>query len=119
MGPSLVIVDDHAGFRRSARRLLAAEGFVVVGEAADGSSAISQVRVWRPEVVLVDVLLPDIDGFAVAEALWQEPDPPVTVLTSSRDATDFATRLARSPAKGFLHKGDLSGAALRAIVAAP
>jgi two-component system nitrate/nitrite response regulator NarL len=119
MGSTLVIVDDHAGFRRAARRLLESDGFVVVGEAADGASAIGRVRACRPRLVLVDVLLPDIDGFAVAEALANEPDPAVVVLTSSREATEFTTRLARSPAKGFVHKGDLSGAALSAIVEAP
>jgi len=119
MGSSLVIVDDHAGFRRSARRLLETEGFVVVAEADDGASGIAQVRAWRPHVVLVDVLLPDIDGFAVAELLCQEPERPVVVLTSSREAAEFATRLARTTAKGFLHKGDLSGAALSAIVDTP
>jgi DNA-binding NarL/FixJ family response regulator len=119
MASSLVIVDDHAGFRRSARRLLESDGFVVVGEAADGASGIAQVRTRRPRVVLVDVVLPDIDGFAVAELLADEPEPVVVVLTSSREATDLVTRLARSPAKGFVHKGDLTGAALSAIVEAP
>jgi DNA-binding NarL/FixJ family response regulator len=115
---SVVIVDDHAGFRRSARRLLEADGFDVVGEAADGASAVLQVRALQPQLVLLDVLLPDVDGFAVAEALAREPIPPIVILTSSREADDFATRLERTPARGFLHKGELSGAALGALVAA-
>jgi len=118
VGSRVIIVDDHDGFRRSARRVLETEGFRVVGEAADGASAISQVRALRPDVVLLDVLLPDIDGFAVAEILRREADPPDVVLTSSRDASDLSARLARTSAKGFLHKGDLGGAALRAIVEA-
>ncbi len=111
-----MIVDDHASFRRSARRLLEADGFAVVGEAADGASALSQVRALRPQLVLLDVLLPDIDGFTVAEALAREPSQPLVILTSSREAADLATRLERTPATGFLHKGDLSGSALAALI---
>jgi DNA-binding NarL/FixJ family response regulator len=113
---TIVIVDDHASFRRSARRLLEADGFVVVGEASDGASALSVVRTLRPQLVLLDVLLPDIDGFAVADLLAQEPSQPLVILTSSREAADLATRLERTPATGFLHKGDLSGAALAALI---
>jgi DNA-binding NarL/FixJ family response regulator len=115
---TVVIVDDHTGFRRSARRLLEADGFDVLGEAADGASAVLQVRALQPQLVLLDVLLPDVDGFAVAEALAREPIPPIVILTSSRDADAFATRLERTSARGFLHKGELSGAALAALVAA-
>jgi CheY-like chemotaxis protein len=116
--PTVLIVDDHASFRRSARRLLEAEGFVVVGEASDGASALSEVRALRPQLVLLDVLLPDIDGFAVAEALAREPVRPLVVLTSSREAADLATRLERAAATGFVHKSELSGAALAALIEA-
>ena len=116
MNRTVVIVDDHAGFRRSARRLLEADGFVVVGEASDGASALAEVRARRPELVLLDVLLPDTDGFAVAEALAREPSRPLVVLTSSRDAADLATRLERSAADGFLPKSELSGRALAALI---
>jgi DNA-binding NarL/FixJ family response regulator len=116
--PTVVIVDDHASFRRSARRLLEAEGFDVVGEAADGASAVAQVRALEPQVVLLDVLLPDVDGFEVAETLALEPVPPTVILTSSREADEFATRLARTPARGFVPKGELSGAALSALLQA-
>jgi DNA-binding NarL/FixJ family response regulator len=108
----VLIVDDHPGFRRSARRMLAVEGFDVLGEAPDGQSALALVRALRPQVVLLDVLLPDIDGFVVAEVLAREPSPPCVVLTSSRDASDFASRLERTPASGFLPKAELSGAKL-------
>jgi two-component system nitrate/nitrite response regulator NarL len=111
----VLIVDDHAGFRRFARRLLEAAGFTVVGEAQDGASAVLAVEELRPELVLLDIVLPDMDGFAVAERLLENGDGPVVVLTSSREAADFGGRLELSPARGFIHKDDLSGAALAAI----
>lgn len=111
-----LIVDDHAGFRRFARRLLEAGGFRVVGEAGDGASALAAAAALRPGLVLLDILLPDTDGFAVADRLAEQEDRPVVVLTSSREAADFGGRLAHSPADRFLHKGDLSAAALAGIV---
>jgi DNA-binding NarL/FixJ family response regulator len=116
--PTVLIVDDHTSFRRSARRLLQADGFDVVGEAANGASALVQARALRPQLVLLDVLLPDVDGFEVAETLAREPVPPIVILTSSREADDFALRLERTSARGFLPKGELSGAALSALLAA-
>jgi DNA-binding NarL/FixJ family response regulator len=114
--PTVVIVDDHPGFRRSARRLLDAEGFDVVGESVDGESAVSLVRQLRPQVVLLDVLLPDTDGFEVAERIAGETGAPCVVLTSSRDAGEFTTRLRRTAAQGFLAKSELSGDAVRALM---
>jgi DNA-binding NarL/FixJ family response regulator len=116
MQATVLIVDDHAPFRRFARRLLEAEGFAVVGEAADGAEALAQARALRPSVVLLDVLLPDTDGFAVAEALAGEERPPLVVLTSSREASDFGRRLEASSARGFVAKRDLTGAALDAVI---
>ena len=115
MSQTVLIVDDHAGFRGFARRLLEAGGFDVVGEADDGASALAAVEALRPELVLLDVLLPDTDGFAVAERLAEHGDGPIVVLTSSREAADFGGRLERSPRAGFIHKDDLSGAALAAL----
>lgn len=115
----MLIVDDHAGFRRFARRLLEAGGYTVVGEAADGASALAAVEQLRPDLVLLDVLLPDIDGFAVAEQLVEESKGPVVILTSSREAADFGSRLEKSRAQGFIHKGDLSRAALAAFAGDP
>jgi DNA-binding NarL/FixJ family response regulator len=115
MGRTVLVVDDHAGFRASARALLEAEGYVVVGEAADGASALSAVGDLRPEVVLLDVQLPDLDGFVIAERL-AETDAAV-VLVSSRSISSFRRRLAASPALGFIGKNDLSGEALAAVLA--
>jgi DNA-binding NarL/FixJ family response regulator len=112
----VVIVDDHAGFRSSARALLEAEGFDVVGEAADGMSALAAVDLLRPRVVLLDIQLPDIDGFEVAERLAGAGDPPAVVLVSTRGVSAYRRRLARSPVRGFISKSELSGNALFALV---
>src|SRR5262245_55891479 len=115
MGLTVLIVDDHAGFRGFARRLLEADGFVVVGEAADGASALEDVHDKRPELVLLDVVLPDLDGFSVAELVAQEAPESTVVLTSSREARELEARLARSRAAAFIHKDDLSAGALAAF----
>ena len=118
MPTSVLIVDDHPSFRATARLLLEADGFEVVGEAADGMEGIAKASELRPDVVLLDVNLPDIDGFAVAARLTANDDAPAVVLTSSRDGTDFGPLVARSGARGFLPKADLSGDALARLVAA-
>lgn len=112
----VLIVDDHAGFRTEARSLLVAAGYEVLGEAADGASALISVRTLRPDVVVLDVQLPDIDGFEVARELHAEPDPPAIILISSREAADFGGRIGRSPAKGFLTKTELSARALATLL---
>ena len=115
MPQTVLIVDDHAGFRGFARRLLEAGGYTVIGEAGDGATALAAVEALRPELVLLDIVLPDMDGLAVAERLAGNGDRPIVVLTSSREAADFGERLELSPARGFIHKDDLSGAAFDAI----
>jgi DNA-binding NarL/FixJ family response regulator len=114
--PTVLIVDDHVDFRESARALLEAEGFDVVGEAATGDEAISLVEKVRPEVVLLDIQLPDHDGFEVAEWLAARPVAPAVVLISGRDAAAYGERLARARARGFIPKRSLSGAALAGLV---
>jgi DNA-binding NarL/FixJ family response regulator len=112
---TVLIVDDHEEFRRTVTALLEADGFAVVGEAADGRSAISQVPRLCPQLVLLDIQLPDIDGFEVASRLGRGSDPPIVVLTSSRDARSYRRRLAASPARAFVPKSELSGDALAAL----
>ena len=114
---TVLIVDDHEDFRRTARALLEADGFEVVGEAADGESAIAGTQRLRPQLVLLDVRLPDLDGFEVAKRLAEGTDPPTVVLTSSRDASSYRRRLAQSPARAFIAKSELSGEALAAFLA--
>jgi DNA-binding NarL/FixJ family response regulator len=115
MARTVLIVDDHPSFRATARMLLEAEGYDVVGEAPDGMSAIAAARELRPDVVLLDVNLPDIDGFEVAARLTNGNGPAI-VLVSSREGTDFGPLVARSGARGFISKSDLSGAALAALL---
>jgi DNA-binding NarL/FixJ family response regulator len=112
---TVLIVDDHAGFRSFARALLEAEGYDVVGEATDGASSLAAVRALAPEVVLLDVALPDMDGFAVCDALLQDGAGPAVILTSSRDVSSYRRRLERSRARGFIPKSELSGRALAAL----
>jgi DNA-binding NarL/FixJ family response regulator len=113
--PTVLIVDDHAAFRASARALLEAEGFEVVGEAADGAGAVEAVAALRPTIVLLDIQLPDVDGLTVAQQLAAAPDAPAVVLISSRDAATYGRRLQATPARGFIPKSGLSGEALAAL----
>jgi len=116
MAWSVLIVDDHDGFRAGARALLEADGFEIVGEAADGESAVEQVRRLRPQVVLLDVQLPGVDGFAVADQLAAEPSAPAVVLISSREEAAFRSRLAVTPARGFITKAEFTGECLASLL---
>ena len=112
---SVLIVDDHDEFRDHARALLEAAGFHVVGEAADGESALIEAARLRPSLVLLDIQLPDFDGFEVAARLACGAAPPAVVLTSTRTASAYRNRLAGTPALGFISKSDLSAASLAAL----
>ena len=116
MATTVLIVDDHPSFRATARALLEAEGYDVVGEAEDGASALRAAQELHPDVVLLDVQLPDFDGFHVAAQLTVNGDGPAVVLTSSRDAADFGPLVAESGALGFVAKAELSAAALAAFL---
>ena len=116
MRRGVLIVDDHPSFRRFATKLLAAGGFDVVGEAEDGSSALAAARRLRPDLVLLDVLLPDMSGFAVAEALAATSGAPQVVLVSSRSASELGAALDESPVRGFVTKGELTADAVAALV---
>ncbi len=116
MSRTVLIVDDHAGFRSRARLLLETEGYAVIGEAADGATAIAEARRLRPDVVLLDVQLPDIDGIEVAARLTANGSAPAIVLTSSRDLADLGPVRDRCDVRGFIPKAELSGAALEALL---
>jgi DNA-binding NarL/FixJ family response regulator len=113
---TVLIVDDHPGFRACARRLLEREGYRVVGEAADGESAISRARELAPHLALVDVYLPDIDGFEVASRLAALEGAPAIVLISSRDRAELDRLVPDSQARGFVPKDELSRAAIEELL---
>src|SRR5580765_8949736 len=101
---TVLIVDDHPSFRSSAHALLEAEGYEIVGEAEDGESAIEAAGRLHPDIVLLDVQLPDIDGFEVTRRLTSDGEGPSVVLVSSRDGGDFGPLVESSGACGFLPK---------------
>jgi DNA-binding NarL/FixJ family response regulator len=113
---SVLIVDDHPSFRASARALLEAEGFDVVGEAADAESAIEAAGELHPDVVLLDVQLPDRSGFQVASQLTGDGSAVTVVLVSSRDGSDYGPLVEESGARGFVPKAELSGARIAALL---
>ena len=117
MAWTVLVVDDHAEFRTLARAVLEADGFDVVGEAADGAAAIADASDLRPDIVLLDVQLPDIDGFEVARLLRDHEDPPCVILTSSRGRNFYRRRLNEDGAPAFVPKSELSGPALERLIA--
>jgi DNA-binding NarL/FixJ family response regulator len=106
---TVLIVDDHPSFRASARVLLESEGFNVIGEAVDGASAVEETCRLRPQLVLLDVQLPDIDGFDVCLKITAYAEHPTVIMTSSRDGSDFGPLVTTSGACGFVPKAELSG----------
>ena len=114
MAVTVVIVDDHPSFRASARTLLELEGFEVVGEAADGASGLEIAEELEPELVLLDIALPDTSGFEIAERLADGPSN--VILTSSREQRDLGGRVRSSGALGFVPKDRLTGQALTALL---
>jgi DNA-binding NarL/FixJ family response regulator len=107
-----LVVDDHPSFRLFAARLLVQAGFAVVGEAADAAEALREVERLRPDAVLLDVVLPDRSGLAVAEELARVSPPPRVVLISSRSRSDFGDSFEWPPGCTFLPKHELTEARL-------
>ncbi len=112
---SVLVVDDHASFRARARQMLEMSGYEVVGEAGDGATAVAAALRLRPDLILLDVVLPDMNGFDVANRIARDV-PALVVMTSSHDVTAYRTRMRSSAAAGFIAKEDLSGTAFAAIV---
>jgi DNA-binding NarL/FixJ family response regulator len=113
---TILIIDDDARFRTQAGELLEADGFVVIGHAGDGAAGLEAAHKLRPDFVLLDIGLPDVDGFEVARRLPVDGWRPRVVLTSSRDARAYGRRLTSVEYLGFLPKEQVSGAAIRALV---
>ena len=117
MPHTVLIVDDHPSFRASARAMLESEGFVVIGEAEDGATALEAVDALHPDIVVLDIQLPDMSGFDVCAALERRGGPPPDIiLVSSRDVSDYGELIASSCACGFVAKGELSGDLVAALL---
>jgi DNA-binding NarL/FixJ family response regulator len=116
MGSRVLIVDDHPGFRAQARRLLESEGFEVVGEAEDAATGLQAARALAPELALVDVYLPDCDGFDLTEKITAFADPPAVVLISSRNGSEMDRCAYESGARGFVPKSELSRQVLEELL---
>jgi DNA-binding NarL/FixJ family response regulator len=116
VGESVLIVDDHSGFRAHVRRMLESEGYRVIGEAADAASALEAARKLEPELVLLDVCLPDANGFELTSRLGALADPPTVVLTSTRDGAEFERCAADCGAGGFVPKSELSRRAIEELL---
>jgi DNA-binding NarL/FixJ family response regulator len=116
MRQTVLIVDDHAGFRQAARALLECDGYEIVGEAGDAASGLRECRRLRPAIVLLDIGLPDASGLDLAARLTAEANPPDVVLISSRDRSDLGPLVEQTPARGFITKADLSAEALERVL---
>jgi DNA-binding NarL/FixJ family response regulator len=112
---SVLIVDDNTAFRAAARAVLEAGGYEVVAEAGSGAAALRIAVRVRPDIVLLDIGLPDMDGFAVCRELRETVSATVVVLCSARDADRYGDAVAECQAAGFLPKSQLSAAALARI----
>ena len=116
MTSKVLVVDDHEGFRLAARTMLEEMGLDVIGEADSGESALEVFERFKPDIVLLDIQLPGMDGIDVARKLFDAGHSPVIVLTSSREAEDYGARLRALPEAVFIGKTDLSSAALAAAI---
>jgi DNA-binding NarL/FixJ family response regulator len=116
MAASVLIIDDHSGFRAQARRVLESEGYLVIGEAEDCSSGLEAARRLHPELALVDVYLPDGDGFGLASSLAVLSDPPTVILISSHDGAELEHCVSASEARGFVSKAELSRDAIEELL---
>jgi len=113
---TVLVIDDHPGFRGTARRLLEGDGFEVVGEAGDAATGVAAARMLEPDIALVDIYLPDSDGFDLTSRLTALARPPAVILTSSREEVEFERLVERSSARGFVPKHELSGDALEDLL---
>jgi DNA-binding NarL/FixJ family response regulator len=113
---TVLIVDDHPGFRARARALLESEGYAVIGEASTGATGVASAEALHPDVVLLDVVLPDATGFRVADSLNALARVPRIILVSTREASDFGPLLESSGAVGFIPKPELSGPRIRFLL---
>ena len=115
----VLLVDDHAGFRAFARGLIIDAGYSVIAEAADGSAALRAAELLHPEIVVLDIRLPDMSGLEVARRMNAGPDAPVVILISSGDRRDYEQVAREAGARGFIAKADLTAASVRVLADRP
>lgn len=113
---TILIVDDHPSFRASARAVLEAAGFDVIAEAETGAEALAAIGRLAPDVVLLDVGLPDMSGFDICAHLDSASGRCDVILVSSRDAVDYGDAVAASGAAGFIAKAELSAGAIEELI---
>jgi DNA-binding NarL/FixJ family response regulator len=116
MSRTLLVVDDHAAFRALARQVLEGSSFSVVGEAGTAAQGLKMTQDLHPDVVILDVALPDGNGFDLTGALVLNVPAPAVVLVSSRDWGQLSRRVRSSGASGFLPKEQLTAAAVEAML---
>ena len=116
MSRSVLVVDDDACFRDLAGRILSASGYVVLGEAGTVEEALHRALELRPDAALVDIGLPDGDGFSLTRQLRAMPWPLQVVLISTDDTAGNEPAARRAGASGFLPKIELSGRAIRRLL---
>jgi len=119
MPRTVLVVDDSAPFRASARGLLEARGYEVIGVAGDGAGALAATRALRPDAVLLDIGLPDVPGTTVAGQLAEDGYDPAVVLVSTLDASSFGRSIDSSGARGFMTKADLGSQRLVDLLGPP
>ena len=104
-GVKVVIVDDDALVRGALRMMLSgSDGIEVVGEAGDGDEVAAALAEYRPDVVLMDIRMPRLDGISATAALRRRPDPPYVIVLTTFDADENVLRALRAGASGFLLK---------------
>lgn len=116
MAWTALIVDDHPGFRSEARQLLVVDGFEVVGEARDAADALRQAARLRPDLVVLDIGLPDMSGLELVGRLRDASSRSLVVLVSGRTESEYGGNVAASGADAFLEKMALAPGVLGALV---
>jgi DNA-binding NarL/FixJ family response regulator len=113
---TVLVVDDQAPFRTAAKAVLRrAEGFELVGEAGSGTEAVELVGTLQPELVLMDINMPEMNGVEATRRIVAERPSTVVFLCSTYDASDLPADAPTSGARAYVHKEHLSPAALREL----
>jgi len=116
-GTRVLIVDDHPAFRASAQALLESEGCDGVTSVASGEEALDVLKTSSPDIVLLDLYLPRLDGVSVSEQIALMDEPPAVILISSHDEAGLEERVISAPVRGFLAKRELAWTSIARLLA--